>query len=712
MQNDTAADRAPRVRKAPTLDRNSVIRALLLGILLAASISSILLLVELLPAGRVILNEGDVSPEDILAPADKTFVSTVLTERARANRANDVPNVYDPPDPSIASQQVERAQDIVAYINTVRYDTYASSEDRVHSIASIPDLDLSSETINRMLTMSDEDWQEVEAETEEVLLRIMEEEIREGEEDSVRRELPNRISRRLDSAQRDVVQGIVGGLVKANAFYNAARTEEAKQEARESVDPVSVTIREGEAIIRVGDRVSSEDIEALNAFGLRQQETRWESIVGTVLFSLLVVLVLELLILRLHPALWKRTRPSVAAVVLIVLFVALGRLMLGVDDDIIPYLFPLPALSMILTLFFGPAVGVASGLTVGFVGAFVTGGTLEMVIYIMSGTLIGALALGRGDTLKTFLWAGLVVGLTNAAVIMLFGLLAAEQDMLKVAIRALVGMVMGGLAASLSLAAFFALSALLDVITPFQLMELSRPTHPLFRRLLLKAPGTYHHTLLLSNMAEEAANRIGANGMLARVGSYYHDIGKTMRPYFFTENQVGSVNPHERLDPRTSAQIIISHVKDGLDLADKYGLPSAVRAFIPEHHGTGLVLSFYRMAVGNAGDNGDSVREEDFRYPGPKPQSRETAVVMLADSCEARVRSAGPESAEEMERLIRQTIKSKLDSGQLAGADLTLRDLDQIGEAFLDVLQGVFHPRVRYPEPVKVVESSGQEITR
>jgi hypothetical protein len=289
--------------------------------------------------------------------------------------------------------------------------------------------------------------------------------------------------------------------------------------------------------------------------------------------------------------------------------------------------------------------------------------------------------------------------------------------MLRVSIYALLGLVAGALAASLALAAFFVLSALLDLTTPFQLMELSRPTHPLFRQLLLKAPGTYHHTLLVANMAEEAAERIGADGLLTRVGTYYHDIGKTVRPYFFTENRVGGANPHERLDPRTSAQIIISHVLDGLDLAEKYRLPSAVRAFIPEHHGTGLTLAFYRMAVAaanenNGNDNHREVHEEDFRYPGPKPQSRETAILMLADGCEARVRSQEPESIQAMEEIIADSIKSKLAEGQLDESDLTLRDLKEIQAAFLNVLQGVFHPRVKYPEPVKVKGPDGQLVVR
>jgi hypothetical protein len=243
-------------------------------------------------------------------------------------------------------------------------------------------------------------------------------------------------------------------------------------------------------------------------------------------------------------------------------------------------------------------------------------------------------------------------------------------------------------------------------------MELSRPTHPLFRQLLLKAPGTYHHTLLVANMGEEAAERIGADGLLTRVGTYYHDIGKTMRPYFFAENRVGSVNPHERLDPRTNAQIVISHVTDGLELAERYNLPTAIRAFIPEHHGTGIVLAFYRMAVKAAEESGQTVDEEDFRYPGPKPRSKETAITMLADNCEARIRSAEPGSIEEMDRLIAETIKARLDQGQLDESDLTLRDLSEIRAAFLSVLKGVFHPRVKYPEPVKVKGPDGQEIIR
>ena len=708
MLSDTPDRHSPPPRKQSKVDRWSVGRAIVLGTLLAAVISAVLL-TKFLPSNQVSLNEGDVSPTDILAPADLTFRSEIRTKQAQDAQAASVPEVYDPPDASVARQQEVRARQILDYISTVRQEFYASPAEKVRWIAAIPDLSLSSTVISQTLTLSENDWQEVREETVQVLIRAMQGEIKESEVDNARRRLPTFVSYSLTDNQAETVEAIAGGLVMANTFFNAARTEEMRRQARETTPPVTVSIRRGEAIVRAGELVRPEQIEALDTFGLRQQATRWGSVVGTVLFAILVTLLLELFIFRLHPILWTRGRAAVITFVLIAIFVAVSKLMLPASS-VIPYFYPLPALTMLLAVLLGPTLGITVGVIVGLVATFVAGGSLQITVDVLAGTLMGTLTLGRAERLKDFLRAGLLVALTNAVVIILFGLLAPEQDLLKSAINALAGVVMGGLAVSLAMAAFFALSAMLDLVTPFQLMELSRPTHPLFRQLLLKAPGTYHHTLLVSNMAEEAADRISADGLLARVGAYYHDIGKTARPYFFTENWVGGVNPHERLDPYTSAQIIISHVQDGLDMAEKYRLPSAIRAFIPEHQGTGLTLAFYRMAVQAAGDDGREVREEDFRYPGPKPQSKETAIVMLADSCEARVRSTQPRSAEEIDHIIRETIKARLDEGQLDESDLTLHDLKEIRAAFLNVLQGVFHPRVKYPKPVKVKGPDGQEV--
>jgi putative nucleotidyltransferase with HDIG domain len=711
MLNDARHRRGIGSQQRDSLDPWSLTRAVVMGVLLAAATSAILL-IDFLPSNQLILNAGDVSPKDILAPRDLTYESALRTKQAQDAQAASVQDIYDPPDASVARQQEVRTRQILDYISTVRQDAYATPSEKSAWISAIPDLDLElePEAINQILALSETSWQQVSEETVRVLVRAMQGEIRDNQVAALVRRLPTLIDHSMTEDQATVVGVIAGGLVRANTYYNAARTEEARQQARDSTPPVTVSFRKGESILREGALVRPVDIEALDAFGLRQQAIRWQSVAAAVTLATIAMLLLELTILRLQPSIWTRGRASVVTFLLVTGFVALGKLMLPVPGSVIPYLFPLPALSMIITILFGPGLGMAAGVIVGMIGAYVAGGSLEITVFLVAGTLMGALALGKAERLKSFLRGGLAVGLTDAAVIVLFGLLTADQDMLKVTINALAGLVSGSMAASLALAAFFALSALLDTATLFQLLELSRPTHPLFRQLLLKAPGTYHHTLLVSNMAEEAAERIGADGLLARVGTYYHDIGKTVRPYFFTENRIGSVDPHERLDPRTSAKIILSHVTDGLELAEKYKLPSAIRAFIAEHQGTGMALAFYRMALKAAENDGAEVREEDFRYPGPKPQSKETAITMLADGCEARVRSAEPSSVEEIDRIIATTIKERLDDGQLDESDLTLRDLQDIRVAFLSVLKGVFHPRVKYPEPVMVKGPDGREI--
>jgi len=329
---------------------------------------------------------------------------------------------------------------------------------------------------------------------------------------------------------------------------------------------------------------------------------------------------------------------------------------------------------------------------------FMAGGSLELAVYALVGGLIASLSLSKVERLSAFFWAGVYVALSNLAVILSFHLPQQDYDTVQLLTLAGFSLVNGGLSASLTVAGFYLLGTLFDITTSLQLMELARPTHPLLRQLLLKAPGTYHHSILVSNMAEEAAGRIGADALLARVGAYYHDVGKIIQPHFFVDNQVEGVNVHERLDPRTSAQIIISHVEDGLDLAKKYGLPSKVRDFISQHHGTGLATYFYHQARES---EGDEANEEDFRYSGPKPQTKETAIVMLADSCEAAVRAERPDSLEGVKELVRKITGGKMLDGQLDECDLTLHDLGEIRGAFVSILQGVFHPRIKYPEEVE-----------
>jgi len=436
-------------------------------------------------------------------------------------------------------------------------------------------------------------------------------------------------------------------------------------------------------------------LENLKALGLLESDANWQTQLGLVMVAIALVLALSYYIYRTQPLLLSRPRRELMLVLLLTSFAAATRLLIP-GHTLLPYLFPIAAMAMFITLLLDLNLAIlVSALGAVFVG-YHSGGSLELTIYALLGGIVGSLALWKMDSLIGFVRAMLYIALINVVVIVAFRLRSQTSDITGLLQLLISGVGNAILASSLTFVAFAFIGRIFGITTSLQLLELSRPTHPLFRQLLIKTPGTYHHSIVISNMAERAAEVIGADSLLARVGSYYHDIGKTVRPYFFSENQSDGENPHDRLDPKTSAEIILAHITDGLDLAHKYGLPEKVIDFIPEHHGTTLVAYFYRRAVYES--DTDVVDESAFRYNGPKPQSKETAIVMLADSVEALVRASHPTTQVEVERVIRQVINDRLVSGQLDECDLTLRDLDKIRQAFVGVLQGVFHPRIQYPE--------------
>jgi hypothetical protein len=364
---------------------------------------------------------------------------------------------------------------------------------------------------------------------------------------------------------------------------------------------------------------------------------------------------------------------------------------------VLGYLFPLATASMLLTALVDLEIAIVVTAILSPLIGLIAGGSLEFAVYAFAGGVVSSLRLWRIEKLNAFLWAGVYVALSNLGVVLVFRALEQDHDLLGTLQIAGASVANAVLAMSLTLGGFFLFSNLLKITTSLQLLELGRPTHPLLHELLQKAPGTYHHSLLVGNLAEQAAQAIGANPLLARVGAYYHDIGKMLRPYFFAENQTDGENPHDRLDPQTSAQIITSHVKDGLQLARKYGLPKEIQDFIPQHHGTATSSFFYRQACEQGGASGQT-DEERFRYPGPRPRSREAAILMLADEVEAVSRANRPGSVEEIEALVDKRIRKRLDDGQLDDSDLTLQDLQEVRGTFVNVLQGIFHPRIKYPE--------------
>jgi hypothetical protein len=668
-------------------------RAILLGLpfflLMGLITSSSILKVE-----GVVLREGDVSPMDFKAPFDKKYESQILTEMARAEAEAAVEEIYDPPDSSIARRQVNRARQILDYIDSVRKDAFSTPSEKRKKIEAIQDLSLPADAISITLSLSEEEWKEVIDEAIHVIDRAMRAEIREGELEKAKRMLPTLMGFGLSDAQAELVIEIAEDLIRPNAFYNEEKTAEAKRIARDSVEPIFRTVVEGEIILREGEIITPLHLEALDALGMRKPKVKWQDVAGILVFTSLLTISLLIYLLRFRRETLESTRHTLLLLLLLVLFLLLAKFMVT-EHPVLPYLLPIAAFSMLLTVLFDPQIAFLVTALLCLVVGYLAKGELELVSYGFFGGIVASFSLKRIRRLNAFFLAGAFLTLVNLACILAFRLPGWKYDAVELMMLAAASIANGGLSASLALAGFFALGSAFDITTSLQLLELARPTHPLLHRLLMKAPGTYHHSILVGNMAEQAAERIGADALLARVGAFYHDIGKIMRPYFFVENQMEGVNLHESLDPKTSAKIIIGHVREGLVLAKKYRLPSKIRDFIAQHQGTGLANYFYKKAS----QKGDSeVREEDFRYPGPKPRTKETAIVMLADACEASVRASRPSSPEEVERLVKKAIEEDLLAGELDECDLTLQDLKEIRVTFVNVLEGVFHPRVKYDE--------------
>jgi putative nucleotidyltransferase with HDIG domain len=675
------------------------LRAVLMGLLFVV-FSSLILILKIPPGGsNEQLDVGSVVQRDVLAPERITYVSEIQTEAARARAEAAVAEVYDPPDTRVARQQVARARQIFDYFDSVRADNYASLDEKRELIAAVNDLTLTDSIIIGMLTANSETWAVIKAETITVLDQAMRAEIRPNQLAAARRRLPMLLDLDVSDQAAAVVVSIVEDLIQPNTFVNEERTAEERQSAREGVQPVVVTYEKDQRILRAGDLVRSADVEALEELGLQQPAFNLSAVVGDVAFITLIGLIIGLYLLRFRPRVLGQPRHMWLLLLLLLLFVGMIRLMVP-GHTLLPYVFPMAALSIMLAALIEVQLGILVTILIGLVIGYIAGGSLEFTLYAVMGGLVGIFSLGPVERVNRLLWSGIYVALTNMAIVLIFRLPGGELDSVGLVQLIGAGAANGVFSASLILIGFFLVGNFLGITTSLQLLDLARPTQPLLRQLLLRAPGTYHHSLMVSNMAEQAAEQIGADALLTRVGAYYHDVGKIMRPYFFVENQMNGINVQDRLDPRTSAQIIISHVKDGIDLAKKYRLPRDVRAFIPEHQGRGLIKYFYHQALEQA-DDPSQIDEADFRYPGPRPQSKETAIVMLADSCEAAVRAAHPNSVEEIDKIARRIINDKLTNGDLDECDLTTRDLDQIRSAFVKTLQGVFHPRIKYPEEVK-----------
>ncbi|HLE51216.1 MAG TPA: HDIG domain-containing protein [Anaerolineales bacterium] len=640
---------------------------------------------------------GEVAAQDIVAPRALTFSSEILTDRQREAAALAVPSIYTTPDTSVARRQLERLRAALAYITTVRADAFASSIQKVADLSALEDIHFDQETAESILSLSDTRWQAVQQEAIVVLEQVMRTAIREDRLEDARRNLPTLISLAFPEDQAALIAGMVSGFIAPNSFFSEALTEAAREQARQAVTPIMRSFVQGETILQRGQVVSITDQEALVQFGLVHATGRWQDFAAAAALTLLVFIYF-FLYLRRNPVLTQDLRGLTVITVLFSLFLIGGRLIVP-SQTVIPYIFPLSAFSLIVASLFGTEVAMVLALPLAVLYAYDVPNALDLTLYNLLGSSCGVLALGAARRVTSFFGSALAITVAEIAIILAFRLTQASSDLIAVAILAGVAMLNGIASSSLAVLMQYFLAQFLGMTTALQLMEVSRPDHPLLQFILRQAPGTYQHSLQVANLAEQAAEHVGADTLLTRVGAIYHDAGKALNPFFFIENQLpGSPNPHDNLDPVTSATSIIRHIADGLELAQRYRLPRRIHDFIAEHHGTMITHYQYVRAVEAANGDEDLVDQRQFIYPGPVPSSRETAILMLADGSEARMRAEHPKDEDELRQLIKNVVEDRLSTGQLDNTDLTLRDLDIITESFTATLRGTYHPRLEYPK--------------
>lgn len=668
-----------------------------MAVLFVVVTSAIVALSALAPAASVTLSVGQVAPVDVLAPSSISYESEVLTQLAKQSASDSVREVYDPPNPAILRQQVQLARRILNYIDNVRHDTYGTLDQRLDDLRAISGLNLNDEIYGYMLSATDKEWSDIDAQVIALLERTMRDPIRADNLQDVLARVPNLVSISANDLQSAVIVPLVRALITPNAFVNEERTRAARKAASDAVQPVTRSFLQGQVVVRAGTIVRAEDVEALTKLRLLlPADQRVGALVGALMAVTLVMALGAAYLRRFHRDLFEDMPRIIFIGSIFLIFLAGARLM-NAQDPFIARLYPAAALALIVVAVTEARAVLAISAAFAALIGIMSNTTLEQAVLVGTGCAAGVLTLSRTERLNSYFVAGLVIAGVNIISGILFALLDNSLDASRVLIIIPSGVVSGLLSAGLGLVGLYLTSSLLNLPTSLKMLELSQPSQPLLQRLLREAPGTYQHSLQVANLAELAAEQIGANAAIVRVGALYHDIGKMHAPLYFVENQVDGVTPHDRLNPRESARIIIAHVTEGEKLARKNRLPKALIDFILQHHGTTRTEYFYRKALEAADGDDVKVNPSLFTYPGPIPQTRESAILMLADASESTVRAKRPRTKEEIAQTVNEIIQARQNDGQLDDSGLTLSDLKVIREAFVSSLQGMFHPRLHYP---------------
>lgn len=640
------------------------------------------------------LSEGGTASRTIVAGKTVTALDREATEDLKARVAALVAPVYLP-DTSALPAAAEQLQGFLEQIAQTRQEVTGTT-DLSLAVETLqrwaPEM-VSTATLEYLLTVGGTRFEQIQGQTLGALETLYANPIMEGSLDATRatlRAIADQVA--ASQAAADAVYEVTAGFLGPNQVIDEKQTEARRNAAMEHVAPVMISIVEGETVLEQGQRIGAEDMLVLKELGVVGARHGWKVWLGVFFLMALEAALFSRLLRRFNKTVEDYGNNMLLVLALLLLgFTAVARLL--VIEPLSAYLVPVAALGMLVAVILNARSALIMVVLLSLNIGLLTDLQME---YALVAIVVGGLSLyfvSRVTKRMALLGAGAAA--TALAVVSIFAVeIFAEASVAEALRQSIWGAASGLLSAALTIILLNVLETVFNLTTPLRLLELADPAHPLLKKLLQVAPGTYNHSIQMGHLAEAAAEAIGANPLLARVGAYYHDIGKTVRPDYFVENQIYVDNPHDRLSPNLSKLAITAHVRDGEHLGRVYGLPKPVIDIIKQHHGTSVLAYFYHKAM-QAGK--DSVYEESYRYEEQKPQSKEAAIIMLADSIEAAVRAMENPTRRKIQGVIQEIIQQKVQDGQLDESALTQGDLHKIRESFDQSLLGLVGHRIRYP---------------
>ncbi|EKE04314.1 MAG: hypothetical protein ACD_20C00086G0004 [uncultured bacterium] len=659
--------------------------------------------------------EDGRSKKDIVSTKTIKVIDTERTERRKHEWSERIRPILTPPQDTRSNDIKSDLKDTLASIKLIRDEdnSYQVKKQKISDLLSEAGetSSIDSSIIVYLFKASDKNFIKLSYEAQTTLEKILQNGVS-SEELSIKKHVDELINKNTENStpkiQQQAITAIIRKILYPNRIVDELATSVAKKNAMKSVNPIIITFEKGEKIVSTGEYITQLQIDALKKLGYNASPLDLTGILGVLCLVGVCLYTMAYYLINFDP---KYTTPSYLSLMAL-LAVSVIIFAVSLPANIPVYIIPIPAFAILLTVFTNSRISlIATVLLVIIIGVSLQYRIEAITVFVIGGmvaTFTSSMVnyYRRMDLVR----AGFDVALIQVLIILSVYLLQnnfAETNIGLAITEIILGFVSGIVSGIIALGTLPLIESAFKIITPYGLAELADHNQTLLKRLQFEAPGTYHHSLMVSNLAEAAAESIGANPILARVGAFYHDIGKLKRPLFFIENQsyFGIENPHEKLNPRLSKMVVTAHPKDGIELAKEYKLPNVIHQFILQHHGDGLAAYFYKQALESEGPDG--ISKEQFRYTGPKPSSKETAILMLADAVESAVRAIKNPTPAEIEEVIDKILKERLLDAQLSESPLTQKDIKTIAATFNRILRGMQHHRIKYHE--NILEELGQK---